>query len=340
VITMRAAVLLGPRQLEVRDVPIPVPGAGEALVQVDRVGVCGTDVELYTGEMAYLHNGHASYPLQPGHEWCGRVVETGPNVEPAWQGQRVTGDTMLGDGTCGLCRRGRQHLCANREEIGIRRRPGALAEFLTVPVRGLHRLPDTVDATLGALVEPGGNAYRAVQAAGLASGDRLLVIGPGTIGLLVAHFAQAQGAEVHLLGLAGPQLEFAISSGFTAWTRETLPSLAFDAVVEASTSAVMPAAAVDLVVPGGRVVYIGLAADPSLVDSRALALNDITAVGVLSASPGLTDTIRAYRDGSVDPRALVAATIGLDDVAAVLAGERPAGATAAPKIHVDPRMSS
>ena len=86
-------------------------------------------------------------------------------------------------------------------------------------------------------------------------------------------------------------------------------------------------------------VYIGLAGSPSLIDTRTLALKDVTAVGILSASPGLDDTITAYASGTVDPRPLVAATVGLEQVGAVLAGQWPDGAGPGPKIHVDPRIS-
>jgi threonine dehydrogenase-like Zn-dependent dehydrogenase len=92
-----------------------------------------------------------------------------------------------------------------------------------------------------------------------------------------------------------------------------------------------------LVEPAGRVVYIGLSGSPSRIDTRALVLKDITAVGILSASPGLDATIQAYARGEVDPRPLVAATVGLNQVAGVLAGTRPEGAGPGPKIHVDPR---
>ena len=102
----------------------------------------------------------------------------------------------------------------------------------------------------------------------------------------------------------------------------------------------LPALALDLVEPAGRVVYVGLAGQPSLIDTRTLVLNDVTAIGILSASPGLDDTIAAYATGAVDPRPLVAATVGLDQVSAVLAGERPPDAGPGPKIHVDPRLSS
>jgi threonine dehydrogenase-like Zn-dependent dehydrogenase len=335
---MRAWVLTGPRTGCVQDVAPPVAVPGEVIVDVERVGVCGTDVEFFTGEMAYLEQGHAAYPMRLGHEWAGRVSAIGSGVDEGWLGRRVTGDTMLGDGSCRRCRRGHQHVCADRQEVGIRGgRDGALAEQLVVPARSLHALPDAVDATLGALVEPGGNAWRAADATQAGAGDRVLVLGPGTIGLLVALFLRATGAEVHLLGQTASSLSFARDLGFAhAWRADDLPDVPFDAVVDAANSAELPARALELVEPSGRLVYIGLAGRPSLIDTRVLALKDVTAVGILSGSPGLPAAIAAYAAGTVDPRPLVAATVGLDAVGDVLAGTRPAGAGAGPKIHIDP----
>jgi 2-desacetyl-2-hydroxyethyl bacteriochlorophyllide A dehydrogenase len=335
---MRAFVITGPREAEVRQVEEPRPGPGEVVVDVERAGICGTDMEFFSRDMAYLDTGEAGYPMRIGHEWCGVVSRLGAGVDRYWLGRRVTGDTMLGCRSCERCRAGRQHLCADRYEIGIRRGwPGALAQRLPVPVTALQELPDAVDATLGALVEPGGNALRAVRGAALAPGQRLLVTGPGTIGLLVAQIAVAQGVEVHLLGNTAHSLDFAASLGFAhRWTADTLPVLRFDAVIEASNAAHLPAHAVELVEPGGRVVYIGLSGTPSLVDSRRIALRDLTVVGVLSASGGLAGTVELYASGAVDPRPLVAATVGLDEAAAVLAGRRRPEWGAAPKIHIDP----
>ena len=336
---MRAFVVTAPGKAGVQEVPEPRASPGEVVLEVERVGVCGTDVELFTGEMEYLHDGRARYPLRLGHEWSGTVLEVGPGVDAGWLGRRVTGDTMIGCGRCRRCVRGYHHLCADRQEVGIRGdRPGALAERLAVPASSLHALPETVDAGLGALVEPGGNALRAARAAALRPYDRMLVLGPGTIGSLVALFAQAAGIEVHLLGKEPRSLEFARSLGMAgAWSWDDLPDLPFDAVVEASNAPELPARAVELVEPGGRVVCIGLAGTPSLVDTRVLVLKDVTAVGILSASPGLAETVRLYASGDVNPRPLVAGTVGLDDVADVLAGHRPGADGPGPKIQVDPR---
>jgi threonine dehydrogenase-like Zn-dependent dehydrogenase len=309
------------------------------VVDVERAGVCGTDMEFFSGHMSYLHTGQARYPMRIGHEWAGTVARVGEGVDGRWVGTRVTGDTMLGCGHCDRCTRGRQHLCADRYEIGVRNGwPGALAEQLPVPVRALQALPEAVDEALGAMVEPGGNALRAVQAAALEPGERLLVLGPGTIGLLVAMFARAQGAEVHVMGPSESGLEFPRSLGFQhAWTRDNLPDLPWDAVVDASNARELPTLGLQLVEPGRRVVYIGLAEEPSLIDTRTLVLKDVTAVGILSASGGLAGAIAHYAQGSVDPRPLIAVTLGLDELPQALRGERNATWGHAPKIHVDPR---
>ncbi|MHB1491849.1 MAG: zinc-dependent alcohol dehydrogenase, partial [Cellulomonas sp.] len=273
----------------------------------------------------YLHTGHAAYPIQLGHEWCGTVSAVGDGVDPSWLGRRTTGDTMLGCGACRRCLTGRHHVCEARFEIGIRGGwPGALAEQLPIPVPFLHPLPDDVDATAGALVEPGGNALRSVRAAQISPGDRVLVLGPGTIGLLVAQFARAAGAEVHLMGRSERSLAFARTLGFAGvWAADDLPP---------------PARALELVEPGKRIVYVGLAGTPSVVDTRTLALKDVTAVGILGASAGLAGAIEQYATGAVDPRPVVAATVGLDRAGDVLGGWRPSDAGPGPKIHIDPRL--
>lgn len=338
---MRAFVITGPGSGEVQEVPEPQAGRGQVVVDVDRAGVCGTDAEFFAGTMAYLHSGDAHYPIRIGHEWCGRVSAVGEGVDAAWLGRRVTGDTMLGCRDCLRCRSGRQHLCERRFEIGIRGGwHGALAEQILVPAIALVSLPDEVDEALGALVEPGGNALRAVRGADLRAGSQMAVIGAGTIGLLVAQIGRAQGAEVHIVGRSPRSLEFARSLGIARVSAlaDVDPITAFDAVVDASNDKLAPAAAASLVDPGGRVVLVGLAGEPSLIDTRTLVLNDVTAVGVLSASGGLTGTVDLYATGQVNPRPLVANVVGLSEVAGILAGDRPAGSGAGPKIHVNPRV--
>ncbi|WP_440708907.1 zinc-dependent alcohol dehydrogenase [Herbiconiux sp. YIM B11900] len=337
---MRAYVITGPGEGAVQDVEAPIASAGTVVIDVERVGVCGTDSAFYSGEMPFLHNGLAEYPLRLGHEWSGTVTAVGEGADAALLGRRVTGDTMLGCGTCRRCLGGHQHVCEFRFEVGVRGGfPGALAEQLAMPARAIHPLPDELDPALGALVEPGGNALRAVWGAALTEGDRALVLGAGTIGLLAAMFARAQGAEVHLMGRSERSLEFARTLGFDGvWTADELPDLPFGAVIDASGGHSLPAKALELVEPAGRVVYIGLASSPSLIDTRELTLKDVTAVGVLSGSPSMSAAIDLFAAGAIDPRPLIGATVGLSEVGSVLAGERPAEAGPGPKMLVDPTL--
>jgi threonine dehydrogenase-like Zn-dependent dehydrogenase len=340
---VRAFVVTGPGEAGVIEVPDLVAAPGEVVVDVERVGLCGTDVEFFTGHMAYLHEGHAQYPMRLGHEWCGVVAQVGEGVDPGWLGQRVTADTMLGCGRCRLCLSGRQHVCAERAEIGIRSGwPGALAEQVPAPATALYPLPANVSVSAGALVEPGANALRAALAAAegpvTETGGSVLVCGPGTIGLLTALFLRSMGVDVHLAGRTQESLDFARSLGLTqAWPVGELPDHPFDAVVDCTTAEELPQLAVDVVQPGGRVVYIGLSSAASLVDSRALVFKDLTVVGVLSASPALSQTIEAYAAGLVDPVPLVAATVGLTAAADALAGVGVAARSPAPKVHVNPK---
>ena len=333
---MRALIIDGPRSARVGEVEVPRPAAGQVVVDVHRVGICGTDVELFTGELAYFEQGKSRFPLRPGHEWCGVVSAVGAGVDEAWLGIRVTGDTMLGCGRCRRCRAGNGHVCADRHEIGITAWPGALADKVLVPVTSLHRLPASVDNRAGALVEPGGNAQRAVTAAHAGPGRRILVCGPGTIGLLAVAFATAAGADVDVLAADPNRRGLAATFGAGRyWTAEDAPPGSYDAVIDCTGDHRVPAAALTLVEPAGRVVYIGVAPAPSPVDSRDIVLNDLTVVGILGASAGLASAIEHYDDGRVRPGALAEVVVGLDRAADALAGLiDPAPGV---KVHIDPR---
>jgi 2-desacetyl-2-hydroxyethyl bacteriochlorophyllide A dehydrogenase len=334
---MKAFLVTSPAVGSVADVAVPEPGAGQVVVQIDHAGICGTDVSLFRGDPDRLAQLDLTFPLRLGHEWNGRVIEVGEGVDTTRVGTRVTGDTMLGCGHCDRCLAGHHNVCAERYEIGVRGNwPGALAERLLVPASALYELPDSVTPQLGAMVEPGANALRSVRAAGVQAGSRMLVLGTGTIGLLSALFARAEGAEVHVLGRDREALELSRSLGVAgAWTREELPALVWHAVIDATNAAQMPGFAVDVVEPGGRVALVGIAGEPSLIDSRVVGGKDVTVVGILAGSPALQATIDAYADGRVDPLPLISRVISLDDVADALSGARPMKSAGAPKVLVD-----
>ena len=175
--------MIGPKQVEIKELPNLVAGAGQLLVDVERVGICGTDVELYTGEMAYYKSGRTTFPVQIGHEWAGTVSGVGVGVSQSWIGKRVTGDTMLGCGLCARCVMGKTYLCDDRIELGITDGwGGALAEQVLIPERYAFEIPDSISIAAAAMIEPAGNSLRTVEAAALLENQKLLILGAGTIG--------------------------------------------------------------------------------------------------------------------------------------------------------------
>jgi threonine dehydrogenase-like Zn-dependent dehydrogenase len=335
---MRAFIITEPHIGSVVQVNEPVVGEHDLLVEIERVGICGTDVEFFNGDMAYLHSGHAKYPLQLGHEWCGRVIDIGSQVNAKWRRKFITGDTMLGCQRCDRCTSGYQYLCHDRDEVGIRNGyPGALAERLVIPEFAAHLLPDDLDPALGAMVEPTGNALRSVDATCLSYGERLFIFGPGTIGLLCALIAKSRGIEVHLIGIEDRSIEFARQFGFAGVHHiSTIPHLPVHGIIDATFNNAVPALALDLLEPGRTVVFIGIAVTPSMIDSRVLVLKDLRAVGILSGSPGVAGAIALLSSGAIDPRALIASVVSLEESAEVLAGMRPGAVGDGPKIHIKP----
>lgn len=340
---MKVLRVIAPRQLEIKEVPDLTAEAGQLLVDVERVGICGTDVELYTGEMAYYKSGRTTFPVQLGHEWVGTVSAVGLGVSQSWIGKRVTGDTMLGCGRCARCAMGKTYLCDDRIELGITDGwGGALAEQMLIPERFTFEIPNSISIAAAAMIEPAGNSLRTVAATELVDNQKLLILGTGTIGLLAAQFALARNIEVHIAGNRKSSLDLAKQLGpihvhdLVEITKSE--SREFDAVIDASSQDFMPNLALKKVYPGGRVVLIGLSGTPSLIDTRVQVLQDVTVVGILSASPGLQGAIDYFASGAVDPEPLISEVIAMTDVADRLEGNRGKYAKPGPKIHVDPRL--
>ena len=253
---------------------------------------------------------------------------------------------MLGCGRCEYCRAGNHHVCPNRDEVGIRDDwAGALAEKVLIPTRFAYEIPEHVSVTAAALVEPGGNSLRAVRAAKIEPGHKVLVLGSGTIGLLAAQFALADGAEVHVGGEREGSLELARSLGVHAHLAARRArglgvrsvrrghrrhQRRHDARAVGAARRSRPAAS----------STSGCRRPRASSTRRDIVFKDITAVGILSASPGLAGAIEAFASGAVVPDAIVSEVIALDEVPSRLEGQRGPDAGPGPKVHVDPRLGS
>lgn len=210
---MRALVLTDYRKFEITDVPRPVLGPTDVLVQVGACGICGSDVHGYDGT-----SGRRVPPIIMGHEAAGTVVEVGAAVDRARVGDRVTFDSTIYCGECDACQRGAVNLCVNRQVLGVScadyRRQGAFAEFVAVPQRVLHALPREMPFEHAAMIEPVAIAVHAVDRLSIKSGERAVVVGSGMIGLLVIQALRAAGCrEVIAVDIDDARLQLAKQLG-------------------------------------------------------------------------------------------------------------------------------
>ena len=188
---MKEVVITGPRQYEVREVPIPKPGDGEVLIQMKAAGVCGSDIHLFLGE-----NPNAVYPRIPGHENAGVVVEIGKNVTAVKPGDAVVVDLVVACGRCPQCLRGRRNICRTVKARGAAT-DGGWREYFTVPVHEVYLLPRQIPFRDAALIEPFAIGGHCTSRAGIQGGESVLVLGSGTIGAVILQTLKQKGCRVN-----------------------------------------------------------------------------------------------------------------------------------------------
>jgi L-iditol 2-dehydrogenase len=238
-----------------QDAPELVPGPGEVVVRPAYTGICGTDLELLAGvvDPAYVR-----YPLVLGHEWSGIIEAVGPGVTGLEPGQRVIAEGVIPDRVCAECVRGNTNLCAGYDEIGFTR-AGAAADQVRVPAEVVHVLGPSVSLLEAALTEPAAVAWRAIRRGEPVPGERVAVVGDGTVALITAHLLGLYSpGELIVLGQRPAQAELALELGATGFSVAD-PSGRFDLVVEAAGTAGAVERAFGLARRGGRVVLLGLA---------------------------------------------------------------------------------
>jgi 2-desacetyl-2-hydroxyethyl bacteriochlorophyllide A dehydrogenase len=207
---MKAAVIVTPGEIAVESVPDPTPGPREVVVRVAGCGICGTDLHIMDGEFA------PAYPIVPGHEFAGEVVDVGSDVTLVRVGDQVAVDPSLPCGECYYCRRARENLCENWAAIGVTA-SGAAAEYALAPQKNCYRLPDGVEPADAALIEPLSCAVRGFDVLPRTVADHYLIYGSGTMGLMMMELAKRTGAaSVSMVDLNPDRLETAKLLGCTA----------------------------------------------------------------------------------------------------------------------------
>ena len=328
---MKALVYSNTCEVTYRDEADPIAGAGDALVQIDAVGICGSDMHAYHG-----HDPRRVPPLILGHEAAGVVLDGD------LAGRAVVLNPLITCGRCDYCTTGRANLCADRELIGMRL-AGAFAERIAIPERNLILLPAGMDPATAALTEPCATAWHAVALAARAAYRPLaenaaLVIGGGSVGLLGALILKAQGCRRVILAETNPlRRETARLAGLTVVDPTSDPPEAdsFELVLDAVGGARTRSAAIEAVRPGGVIAHVGLMDSDGPFDIRTLTLSEVTFIGVYTyGEADLRASLDALHRGAlgsldwVEERSLAEGAAAFADL--------DAGNTAAAKIVLRP----
>jgi L-iditol 2-dehydrogenase len=331
---MRALTKLeaGPGHIGLVERPDPSPAAGQVLVELHGTGVCGTDLHIQAGD----------YPTEPpvtmGHEVSGVVVDVGPGADGAWRGRRIVAETYHSTcGTCDRCRDGRPNLCAARRSIGSHA-DGGFAPRLVLPETNLHAVPDWLGAHAAALAEPLACVCNCLLDPPVVQpGDHVVVTGPGTIGLLAAQVARAQGGSVLVCGLPqdADRLAEAGKLGFEVTDGRPAAGTA-DVVVECSGSAGGAALCLETVRRAGRFVQIGVYGDAVTIPLDHLVYGELIATSGFASTPrSWKHAMRLIGSKAVDLASLVTGVAPLDAWQDVFADLREGRGL---KIVFDPRL--
>lgn len=281
---MRSIVLDAPYQLALQEREIPVPNAGEVLIQTRANGICGSDLHFYHGTHPYRN-----YPMYPGHEGTGRVAVLGENVSGWDAGDIVIIEPLIHCGQCYPCRQGRTNACSNMKTVGVNV-PGSLSEYYIVPAHCLYKIPASVPAHIAALAEPFSIGFQAVARGAVQADEYVAIIGAGPIGLATLAAAKLRGAHVAVLDLIDARL--ALAQGFGAdltinssvenptnvlreWTRGDMPGVVIEAVGAPRTIEL----AIQLVADAGRVVVEGVTEQAAQIRGVDLTRKELSLFG-------------------------------------------------------------
>ncbi|QRP45244.1 zinc-dependent alcohol dehydrogenase family protein [Amycolatopsis sp. FDAARGOS 1241] len=318
---MRAAIVDRPGEIRVGDVPDPKPGERQVVVKVGACGICGTDLHIADG-----HFPPTPYPIVPGHEFAGEIVELGADVPAEWKvGDRVAVDPSIYCGYCTPCRSGHGNLCANWNATGDTVN-GAFAEYVAVPADTCHKMPDSLTWEQGALVEPVSCAVHGVRRIGVEAGERFLVVGAGTMGLIMQQLLQRAGAHVTVVDRNASRLPRATELGAAAVAEDVsaLDGELYDAAVDCTGAAPAIESAFDALRRGGRLLVFGVApAEARVALSPFRIYNDeITIVGSMAVLNSYGKALDLVANGFIDTGALITDTLPLEQYPEALAKMR------------------
>jgi 2-desacetyl-2-hydroxyethyl bacteriochlorophyllide A dehydrogenase len=316
---MKAIRIEAPKKVAFCDIAKPVPKEGEALLKILYGGICGSDLGSYRGTFAYF-----SYPRIPGHEFSAEIIEIGINTYGLKPGMIVTCNPYFNCGHCYSCKKGIVNACMDNQTMGVQRE-GAFSEFITMPVERIYDGKGVPSKTLAA-IEPFCISYHGISRAQVHEGDKVLVVGAGTIGVLAAVAAKAKGAKVWICDIAKDKLDIAKSFGVDGTILNSSSEAFLDAVggvtnkngFDVTVEAVgLPSTFLDCIDAacfGGRMVQIGVGKKNADFDFTLLQKKELNVFGSRNALKNdFLELIDLVSEGKVPLERIITNTYGFSD---------------------------
>ncbi|WP_320122876.1 zinc-binding alcohol dehydrogenase family protein [uncultured Sphaerochaeta sp.] len=307
---MKVLQVTKPHELLVADREIRALGVGEVLVDVKRVGVCGSDLLIYNGD-----NPFSVYPRVIGHEIAGVVAKVAPDVMDFSVGDRVCIDPVLNCGVCDACRRGHPNVCSNLQVMGVHTDGGFASQFIA-PSKNLYKIPEHLSWEAAVLVEPFSIGSNICDRTRITRGDRVLIVGSGVIGNTVLMTARMLGAEVIMCDILDEKLETAKALG----ARDTINSSKSDiqeevmrlthgdgvtVVVDAASLPSLFLPLLECIAPGGRMGILGFSKKEAVVNQFEITRKEITIIGSRLNNRRFPDVIETFAKGLLHPELLL-----------------------------------
>jgi L-iditol 2-dehydrogenase len=319
---MKALLLSKYRSLEIAEVPTPAVGAGEVLIRVGACGICGSDVHGYDGS-----SGRRIPPIVMGHEAAGRIAAVGAGVTGLTEGDRVTFDSTIYCGACAYCRRGEVNLCDHRQVLGVScgdySRAGAFAEFVVVPARVVYKLPESISFAEAAMLEAVAVAIHAVSLAEISAESTALVVGAGTIGVLILQALRAAGCRrVFVSDVDATRLKMAKELGADVLSAnedtvvrilQRTGGVGVDVAMEAVGRNETVSAAIASVRKGGTVVLVGNISPEVTLPLQKVVTRQIRLQGACASAGEYPQAIALMASGAIRVKPLITAIAPLAD---------------------------
>src|SRR6266699_2518113 len=323
---MRAVIIDAPGIIRVDNVPDPTPRPDEVLVRVGACGICGTDLHIIDGDSPL-----ARYPIIPGHEFAGEVVAVGSDVaqrygkENITVGSRVAVEPNLYCGYCDSCRTGHENLCLNYAALGVTTN-GGIAQCVAVPMASAYLLPDSMSLREGALIEPVSCAVHGMHSLNPRSGDTFLIVGAGTMGLLLLQLALRGGASrVAMVDVNMQRLASAEELGATRTYKDIERALAdespgFNCVIDATGVPAVIENAFMAVKRGGKFMVFGVASNEARISLSPFRIynDEITIVGSMAILFSFQPALDLISSGVINTQAMLTAALPLQDFSRAL----------------------